>query len=414
MKLLVGVLLVVLMVWGGWSMGNRGNEVAAASPRVAGLQNFQSRHYTILSDLPAELVRPMAAHMDMVFDEYVSRFSSFRPRNNKRMPLYLIDRREDFIEFMRRHGIDAVNSGGLFAYGGRIEGLFIWTRGRTRADVLRTLQHEGFHQFAYAYIGPNLPIWANEGIAVYFENALPVGNRLFAGLVEPNMLHTITTALDNRTTIPFENMLKLSSEEWGRFVSTNVPIARILYAQAWSMVHFLVHGENGRYREAFERYLSLLAAGRTVDQAFQTAFGTSDHRAFELRWREYVAGLKPDPIFTAMQRMEFLALGLQGFHANQTKMPADIDALRQQFQQRGLHFTQTINGVQTRYHARDDRLFSFENAAGQTRPFSLLAPAREGLPPRVLAPGLRPEPMLIWDINPVTKQLEYGFVFRGS
>ena len=46
------------------------------------------------------------------------------------------------------------------------------------AYTWHTVQHEGFHQFAHAVIGGDIPTWLNEGLAEYFGEALFTGGRV--------------------------------------------------------------------------------------------------------------------------------------------------------------------------------------------------------------------------------------------
>ena len=63
-----------------------------------------------------------------------------------------------------------------------------------------------------------------------------------------------------------------------------------LYAHAWSFVHFLNHGQGGKYRPRFEEMLKLTAkggGGRAFDRAFQGV----DRKQLEREWHGYVEGL---------------------------------------------------------------------------------------------------------------------------
>ncbi|MCC5831027.1 MAG: DUF1570 domain-containing protein [Phycisphaeraceae bacterium] len=423
----LGVLIVALLLLAGLivgvdlttsaSGGRAGSGVATAAPgdrdqRPPRLNRYQSRHYTIFSDLSAEQVRPLGAHMDIVFNEYSTRFANFRARQPGRMPLYVFDRREDYIRHLADFDINATNSAGMFVSGNRTEGLFVWTRDREPSEVLKTLQHEGFHQFAWVYIGPGLPIWANEGIAEYFEDGLLTGNRLTIGLVSGQRVHALRQAIAQQRILRFDEMLGLSYADWSNTLARDPARARVMYNQVWSMVHFLVHASDGRYRDAFERYLGLIAQGRTHQQAFEAAFGTADTAAFEQRWLEYVRDLEPDHIFTAVDRMQFLAMGLRALMDRGEPMPENLEQLRTRLRALGYRAVRVVQGQRLEFDARDDAVFEFEPAAGGTAQFRLLAPTRNHFPPRVAAPGLRPEPTLVWDTNPQTRELEYRITYR--
>jgi hypothetical protein len=62
------------------------------------------------------------------------------------------------------------------------------------------------------------------------------------------------------------------------------------YGAAWTLVHFLIHGDHGRREAAFRQYAGREAAGRGGLPAFQELFG-SDLAALETEWHDYEATL---------------------------------------------------------------------------------------------------------------------------
>ena len=122
-----------------------------ASPQ---LTEINSRNYTIYTDLSPSDVRPFARHMDTVFDQYKRRFRGFTSRDKRQMPLYLFQTQEGYLLFLASHGIDGRNTGGMFFVHREIQGLATFVSDGDRLHTLRTLQHEGFHQFAYALYRP--------------------------------------------------------------------------------------------------------------------------------------------------------------------------------------------------------------------------------------------------------------------
>src|SRR5262245_54735160 len=82
-------------------------------------------------------------------------------------------------------------------------------------------------------------------------------------------------------------MMKLSHEQW----NANVNVAN--YDQAWSMVHFLAHGENGKYQPAFGAFMVQIGRGKTWQEGWKQTFG--DAIGFEQRWRQFWIDLPDDP-----------------------------------------------------------------------------------------------------------------------
>ncbi|MHC4127875.1 MAG: hypothetical protein ACYSUA_06840, partial [Planctomycetota bacterium] len=98
------------------------------------------------------------------------------------------------------------------------------------------------------------------------------------------MLDEVRTALELGTYVPFDRMLAMTAQQWSEALAGGK--AAGLYSQSWSMVHFLLYGDGGQYRQRFERYLRLVNAGHLSREAFARAFETEDFDAFERRWKE--------------------------------------------------------------------------------------------------------------------------------
>ena len=76
-------------------------------------------------------------------------------------------------------------------------------------------------------------------------------------------------------------------------------------------------------------------------------------------------------------------------------MPDDLDTLRETLQRYGFKLRRSEMGVTRNLSAGHDELYRYTRDTGE-RAFVLLDPAQPGLPPRITAPGLNPEPTLVW------------------
>ena len=167
-------LLLVLLV----AAAGAGPEGRAGIPR---LYTFTSRHYTIKTNLPRTEAAVFGRHMDIVFQEYTKRFRFLGAVSENKMPLYLFQTKDQYQTFLGQHGINASHSGGMFFMRPQIRGLATWIQDRPRSQIFAVLQHEGFHQFAQRFFGTSLPVWANEGLAQYFEDGIFVQQRMILG-----------------------------------------------------------------------------------------------------------------------------------------------------------------------------------------------------------------------------------------
>ena len=380
---------------------------AAAQERVE-LTVYASHHYLIHTNLTQAETVPYGRHIDSVYDRFAERFAGYREDVEAvRMPLYLFRTQEQYLGFLRSYGIAAEGSGGMFFVTHQLRGLATWADGRPRGRTLRTLQHEGFHQFAWHHLGRDLPTWVNEGLAQYFEDAVILESGMKLGLANPQRLALVRDALTSGYALPGEELLALEHHEWSHSLSTNASRSELLYAQAWSLVYYLIHGDDGRYRPAFETYLRMLGTGKAQGDAFQIAFGYgAAAAAMETRWRRYVIVQPLDPVVVAGERLRFLAAALEYKHQRNEPMPRRLGQLRHDLQARGFTLTRTTHGLHEELRAADDELFTYTRpgadgrAEARSSAFVLLESAARGLPPRLVAPGLDPEPMLEWSRDP--------------
>ena len=120
-------------------------------------------------------------------------------------------------------------------------------------------------------------------------------NRTFIiGQSKPRVINAVKQAIELNEHIPLRQMLMMNRETWGNALVDGT--ASLQYHQAWSMVHFLVYGDNGRYTERFEAYLRLINSGVQSEQAFIRAFETADLEAFENRWKKYALAANPSAL----------------------------------------------------------------------------------------------------------------------
>jgi hypothetical protein len=385
--------------------------LAAAPADTQGLTPFNSQHYTILTNLEREEAAPFGRHMDAVFQEYSQRFSSFKSRKQEAMPLYLFRTQGQYLDFLDKYGINAANTGGMFFVQRDVQGLATWTQGKPLSQTFAVLQHEGFHQFAFNYIGPDLPIWVNEGIAQYFEDGILVNGKMYLGLAHGRRIASVKSALKEDRTIDFDRLLSMPDKEWHAAITANRAEASLLYDQSWSIVYFLINAENGKYRGPFEQYLRLVSQHRDSARAFEQAFGSRDTSAFRERWEDYAEALEPDSMNTAMERLEFLGQALKFLQERGDRLPASTEGLRAHLQRIGFRATRQEPGRTIQVSAKDESLYEYTLPNGKTQRFQMLDAESRDLLPRLTAPGLDPQPTLVWRRDK-TGQLMSEIVFK--
>lgn len=372
------------------------------------LQTSKSKFYTVHSNAKPAEVAFVKQYMDMLFLTYQKRFSDFRRRDNSPMDLYFFDAREQYQSFLHKQNLGvASTSGGVFFVNNDDKGLATYLEASDPDWTLQTLRHEGFHQFAFAFIGTNLPLWVNEGLAEYFAEGIVVRGRIMPGIVPGRRLAAVRSAIANNTALDFKQLIAMNSQTWQGLMETRPDHGAMLYNQSWSMVQFLIHGDNGRYTKPFEQYLKLLATDIDSVKAFEQAFGGNDPDAFRARWVQYIASVQPDPLSEALDDLRFQAMGLRLIAEQKERPPTTASQLKKILQRGNFYIVQQGHGQNYRLEASDDNLFTYQLPNGEEKPYLLLDPTRSDLPPRIVAPGMKPEPTINWSRNS-----EGGLVFR--
>ena len=331
--------------------------------------------YFIKSDLPATEVNTLARHLNLMHGEYSHRLASLPPRVAQPMNVLIFKRQREYLDVLRtRFGVNALGTGGMFFSNPSGQSLAIWTENLSQRRIHHVLQHEGFHQFAWSRFGSDLPMWVNEGLAEFFGESVLVNGKLVLGQTNPRVIKSVINAIELGEYIPFRRMLMMQSSQWKDALRTGN--ASTQYNQAWSMVHFLVYGNQGRYTKRFEAYLRLINNGHQSENAFVRAFETNDIDAFERAWKKYALEAKPSAFVTALERIEFLAAGALEL-SHQGRAPQTLEALRESLVEIDFRYEIQTHGIGVELDAHNDELFSIPmDNLSEERPIFTLSKSR--------------------------------------
>jgi hypothetical protein len=271
------------------------------------MPSYETRYYTIYTDLPPLRVREAELRMNKMVEVYQERTRDFSGAIRQRLPFYLFTKEQDYLD---AGGIEG--SSGVFD---RSSQVLMAVAVEKSSETWYTVQHEGFHQFAHAVIGGELPIWVNEGLAEYFGEAIFTGEGYVPGIIPDWRLRRIKMDLTANKFRPIEEMMKLGHANW------NDELSVVNYDQAWSMVHFLAHGDNGKYQGAFVGFMRDVGAHKPADKAWEENFGSAE--GFEAKWRDYWDSLKPGATADAYARATLQTLAATVGRAYVTKQPFD-------------------------------------------------------------------------------------------
>ena len=242
-----------------------------------GLQKYETRFYILHTDLETDKAREAAIRMTKMAEEYARRTSDFGGTVRRKLPFYLFADPEDYYA-----------TGAPRESSGRFNGQTLLAVAEDfGAKTWHIVQHEGFHQFADAAINADLPPWINEGLAEYFGEAVFTGDGYVTGGIPQWRLERIRKRFKTNEFKSLREMMSLPLSAW------NSELSLTNYDQAWAMVQFLAHGDDGRYQKAFATFLGQLGKGQSWQLAWQRTFG--DTRGFEEKWRDWWTNLPDNP-----------------------------------------------------------------------------------------------------------------------
>src|SRR5439155_13186136 len=223
-----------------------------------------------------------------------NRTKDFSGAIRQKFPFYLFKQEEDYYAAGGARG-----SAGVFNPNNNT--LMAMVLGdRVGQSTWNVVQHEGFHQFAQAVIGGELPVWVNEGLAEYFGEGVFTGDSFVTGLIPPQRLLRVQKEMQSREMRPIKRMMLLAHADW------NADLTLANYDQAWSMVHFLAHAENGKYQNAFVAFMRAIGRGQQWEQAWLANFGSAE--GFETKWQNFWTELKPDATAALYMKANVLTL----------------------------------------------------------------------------------------------------------
>ena len=272
-----------------------------AVARAAELRTYDTPYYTIRTDLDAADAAEASMRMTRIFEEYQHKTFGSPGEIHEKFRCFLYRSREDY----EAAGGPPKSTG---VYLDDVKVLMVCTGDHPTATVWGVLQHEAFHQFAAKVIHANLPQWLNEGIAEYFGECRFTGDGFFPGLARPQRIHRLKDEITAGKLKSVPDLLQMTREQWGRGLTIRD------YDQAWSIVYYMLHADDGKYARPLDRFIVLLGQNVRSATAWRQCFG--DVAQFEARWKAWWLQTPED--LTADEAVEALSQTYCSFLARTT------------------------------------------------------------------------------------------------
>lgn len=170
----------------------------------------------------------------------------------------------------------------------RTAGLYLGTRDANYVliqgggEIDRVVYHELVHYFVRNTVSKLLPAWFNEGLAEYYSTFVARGDTVDVG--RPVREHVL--ALRSEPMIPLAELFAVTTSSK---LYNEGSRQGMFYAESWALVHYLMLGSAQRQGQ-LGTFLGLVGAGRSVDDAFRSAFNAK-YEEMELELRRYMHSL---------------------------------------------------------------------------------------------------------------------------
>ena len=238
---------------------------------------FETTHYVVRTNLDLTLALDAALELECFYFTFFSAFG-------RHLKLYEVE------EPMRVHlHADASsypetgNEWGYFAPSDNVVH-FDASRGLPVGPLIHEATHQLIHNTAVrerVYSG-SIPGWLDEGLAEYMGASI-IGNlggtKVSVGEVARGHLARHGSA---KKPYKLSRVINFNSGDFQGSTGRSLK-----YAQAYSLVHFCLHGEDGRYRNGFLDFVRGCYQGKSSSTHFKKAVGIGKEKEFDKVWLEY-------------------------------------------------------------------------------------------------------------------------------
>lgn len=239
------------------------------------VHRHRSDHYEVASNIDSGFCREAARHLESSLNRF-NRDLRRLPRDDERYRVFVFSGEEGYLSYLQDVlGARVENTAGI--YSPLLRQLVIWNL-PDREDLFRTIRHEGFHQY-FDRLVDDSPVWLNEGLAEYYENALLVKGEWSQDHLHPAHRGTVKGRLD----VDWRAFLEGGR---GAFYARGA----YSYGLAWLVVHWMLHSDRDN-RRRFDRMIDVLSAGGSAEQGLEAAFGGVDWQQLGRQLAQHAASL---------------------------------------------------------------------------------------------------------------------------
>jgi hypothetical protein len=170
-----------------------------------GMKTVEGKYHYLVHDLTDAEAAEVLMRMEAMVEEYSNRTREFSGRLGGKLPFLLFRDKKDYQA-----------AGGMKGSGGMFDGekLMAVAGEELNPGTWHVVQHEGFHQFAHAVIGGDMPTWVDEGLAEYFGEAVFTGDNFVSGVIPTYRRDRIVKMIESGEFKTVPQMMQMSLDTW--------------------------------------------------------------------------------------------------------------------------------------------------------------------------------------------------------
>ncbi len=245
--------------------------------------NVKSKSFNIIGDATEKDLRDVAKQLEQFRETFRVLFKNMNHNSSTETNVVVFRGADSFRPFRikRPDGKPDERVAGYFLRGETRNYIALSTQ-YSKEDVYGIVFHEYIHYLMDNNLGrARLPAWLNEGIAEYYQTFKIVDDqKVFLG----DLQREHVALLRSSRLMPMSEFLTVSNAS---LHGTGGRTRSIFYAQAWLFMHFLMHADNGIYRDKLNRYTNARIQNVSDEEAFRDAF-QADHATLEAALRRYL------------------------------------------------------------------------------------------------------------------------------
>ena len=239
----------------------------------------ESANYVVKSDIDKAVCIEAGKALEESYRYYQQRLAPVADVEATRFRVFLFAGVAGYRDYAEETlGETPENTAGM--YSRLLKQLLIWNL-PDRAEMLRTVRHEGFHQYLDRLVA-HPPVWFNEGMAEYFELAHVAAGKWTEGQKHDD--HVALLLHQPGKWVVLDRLVRLDAKAFYGAGS------ELHYAQSWLVVHYLREGPK-EARAQFDVFWRALLAGKSAEEATAAAFGGGGLGSLDLAARAWLRQL---------------------------------------------------------------------------------------------------------------------------